>query len=65
MNGEYVSIKLTNDPSLVYAINTFYTKVNDSDSDSEATYILSENAFDSEKNYYKLTEKTDDQFDPF
>ena len=65
VNGEYVSIKLTNDPSLVYAINTFYTKVNDSDSDSEATYILSENAFDAEKNYYKLTEKTDDQFDPF
>ena len=58
---QHQSIKLTDDPSLVYAINTFYTKP-----DGENTnYILSDGAFDSEKVYYKLTEKTDSEFDPF
>ena len=55
------SIKLTNDISLVYALNTFYTKT---DGESN-TYILSDSAFDSEKTYYKLIEKTDDEFDQF
>ena len=55
------SIKLTNDISLVYALNTFYTKT---DGESN-TYILSDSAFDSEKTYYKLIEKTDNEFDQF